>query len=154
MIMKFIVLLFFGLLPAVKSSGQVKTGFKKDAVMNRPIKPAKVTPKISYDPAVVKNEIDSLLQKLLEKYTVMPNTAETWTEIKRESYNIIWPYFRSGQLLGTKPEEAFFIKMGAETMTLNDILNHRMILRVGIAPSRPAEFIILDVEKKNRAISQ
>ena len=123
-------------------------------MINMQIKPAKVTPKISYDPTVVKNEIDSLLNKCLEKYTTSPNTKETWTEIKNESYNIILPYFRSGQLLGTKPEETFFVKMGAEPMTANDISNHAMILQAGIAPSRPAEFIIINVVKKNRAVSQ
>ena len=153
--MKSCLLMLIGFfLATADTSAQLKTRFKKNPVINMQIKPAKVTPKISYDPTVVKNEIDSLLNKCLEKYTTSPNTKETWTEIKNESYNIILPYFRSGQLLGTKPEETFFVKMGAEPMTANDISNHAMILQAGIAPSRPAEFIIINVVKKNRAVSQ
>ena len=111
--MKSCLLMLIGFfLATADTSAQLKTRFKKNPVINMQIKPAKVTPKISYDPTVVKNEIDSLLNKCLEKYITSPNTTETWTEIKNESYNIILPYFRSGQLLGTKPGLLLYIQIG------------------------------------------
>ncbi len=111
--MKSCLLMLIGFfLATADTSAQLKTRFKKDPVINMQIKPAKVTPKISYDPTVVKNEIDSLLNKCLEKYITSPNTTETWTEIKNEFYNIILPYFRSGQLLGTKPGLLLYIQIG------------------------------------------
>ena len=46
--------------------------------------------------------------------------------------------------MGSTPEKAFFVKVGlGETMTRNDILNGRLIIQIGIAPVRPAEFIVV-----------
>ena len=45
--------------------------------------------------------------------------------------------WRDGRLVGTKPEEAFFVKVDRTTMTQNDIDNGRLIVLVGIAPLRP-----------------
>ena len=54
--------------------------------------------------------------------------------------------------MGTKSEEAFFVKMGNETMTATDMANHKMILQVGIAPIKPADFKILVIEKINSSL--
>jgi phage tail sheath protein FI len=49
-------------------------------------------------------------------------------------------------LRGTKPEEAFFVHAGlGETMTTQDILDGRMIVQIGMAAIRPAEFIIITI---------
>ena len=96
-------------------------------------------------------EITEKLNNLVSSYINKPNTQETWTQIKGEAQTILLGYFRNGILLGTKPEEAFFIKMSNETMTQSDIANHKMILQAGIAMVKPAEFKILIIEKTNTA---
>ena len=53
--------------------------------------------------------------------------------------------WRSGQLSGASPAEAYFVEIGPQTMSREDILNGRLICNVGIAPSRPAEFVIFRV---------
>jgi phage tail sheath protein FI len=49
---------------------------------------------------------------------------------------------RSGALKGTRPEEAFFVKVDGATMTQDDIDHGRLICFVGVAPVKPAEFVI------------
>ena len=51
-----------------------------------------------------------------------------------------------GAFAGSKPSEAFFVNCGLDsTMTALDVLDGRMILQIGVAPIRPAEFIILQL---------
>ena len=57
---------------------------------------------------------------------------------------ILTAIWRLGALAGSKPEQAFYVKVGlGQTMTFDDILNGKMIVEIGMAPVRPAEFIIL-----------
>jgi len=94
-------------------------------------------------------EITEKLNNLVSAYINKPNTQATWTQIKGEAQTILLGYFRNGILMGTKPEDAFFIKIGNETMTASDIANHKMILQAGVATVKAAEFIIIVVEKIN-----
>ena len=55
----------------------------------------------------------------------------------------------AGGAAGAKPEEAFYVQVGlGETMTAQDILEGRMIVEIGMAVVRPAEFIILRFSHK------
>ena len=49
--------------------------------------------------------------------------------------------------LGSKPEEAFFVKVDRTTMTQDDIDNGRLICNIGIAPVKPAEFVIFRISQ-------
>ena len=53
--------------------------------------------------------------------------------------------WRNGALEGTKPEEAFFVKCDRTTMTQTEIDNGRLIVLVGVAPVKPAEFVIVRI---------
>ena len=48
-------------------------------------------------------------------------------------------------LAGSSPQEAYFVEIGPATMSRDDIMNGRLICNIGIAPSRPAEFVIFRV---------
>ncbi len=147
--MKCTFLSIAALILSVSTIGQVKFPAKAGVRKNRELKPIAVAPVVSYDPVFIRREIDSLLNSVVEKYATMPNTATTWTSIKAESEDILFRYFRSGQLFGSKPEESFFVIMDASTMTANDVLNHKMILVAGLALYKPADFVVVRVEKKN-----
>lgn len=73
-----------------------------------------------------------------------PNTEMTWLKVRVmiESYlNELWS---QGALAGSKAEDAYFVEVGlGKTMTSQDILEGRMITKIGIAAVRPAEFIIV-----------
>lgn len=78
-----------------------------------------------------------------------PNTKNTWTRVKSMISNFLTNLWRDGALAGDKPEQAFFVKVGLnETMTAQDILEGRLIVQIGMAAVRPAEFIILQFEHK------
>lgn len=96
----------------------------------------------------VETAIEAELSKIVSAYTNRPNTAATWIQVKAAAENILYTYFMNGKLAGTKKEQAFYVKMGTETMTAADIVNKRMILIAGIASIKPAEFTILTIEKK------
>ena len=57
--------------------------------------------------------------------------------------------WRDGAMMGAKPDNAFFVRVGlGETMTALDVLEGRMIVEIGMAVVRPAEFIILRFSHK------
>ena len=65
-------------------------------------------------------------------------------KVKSMIENYLTIQWRQGALQGAKPNEAFFVKVGlGETMSAQDILEGRMIVEIGMAVVRPAEFIIL-----------
>lgn len=79
-----------------------------------------------------------------------PNAEPLWGTIKRSLTNFLTTVWRSGALEGTKAEEAFFVKVDRTTMTQDDIDNGRLIILVGIAPVKPAEFVIFRISQKTR----
>lgn len=73
-----------------------------------------------------------------------PNTAATWVKLQAMIENYLTLKWRDGALAGAKPEQAFFVNVGlGKTMTSIDILEGRLIVEIGMAVSRPAEFVIL-----------
>jgi phage tail sheath protein FI len=73
-----------------------------------------------------------------------PNDANTWTRLRAMIENFLTLQWRSGALAGAKPDEAFYVRVGLnETMTSLDILEGRIIVEVGMAMTRPAEFTII-----------
>ena len=54
-------------------------------------------------------------------------------------------------LAGSTPAEGFFVGIGPSTMTEDDIKNGRLICNVGIAATKPAEFVIFRVTQHTAA---
>lgn len=82
-----------------------------------------------------------------------PNTESLWETVKRSINNFLVTVWRSGALEGITQEEAFFVDVGLHTMTQADIDNGRLIVNVGIAPAKPAEFVIIRISQKTREAS-
>ena len=72
-----------------------------------------------------------------------PNAEPTWKQVTGAASRFLLKVWRDGALLGSKPEQAFFVRCDHTTMTQNDIDDGRLICVVGVAPVKPAEFIIL-----------
>jgi phage tail sheath protein FI len=79
-----------------------------------------------------------------------PNDQRLWARVKQTVSLFLRTQWREGALFGEKEEEAFSVNVGRETMTEDDILNGRLIIEVGIAPVRPAEFVIFRVFQKTQ----
>jgi phage tail sheath protein FI len=78
-----------------------------------------------------------------------PNDANLWIKVKSMIENYLIEKWRDGALAGATPEEAFFVNVGlGTTMTAIDILEGRLIVEIGMAVVRPAEFIILRFSHK------
>jgi uncharacterized protein len=60
--------------------------------------------------------------------------------------------WRLGALVGRTADEAFFVRCDEKTMTEDDIQQGRLICEIGIAPSRPAEFVIFRIQQKTREL--
>jgi hypothetical protein len=89
-----------------------------------------------------------MVEESLRKSTLWavfePNDANLWVKVKSMIENYLTEKWREGALAGAKPEHAFFVNVGlGSTMTPQDILEGRLIVEIGLAVVRPAEFIIL-----------
>lgn len=88
-------------------------------------------------------------KKASEFVVFEPNDKNTWIRVKATIGNFLTGLWRDGALAGDKPEQAYFVKAGlGETMTAQDILEGKLIIQIGMAAVRPAEFIILQFEHK------
>lgn len=72
-----------------------------------------------------------------------PNDAPLWARLRASVTHFLTTIWRQGGLMGQKPEEAFFVRCDGSTTTAADIAAHRLHLHIGIAPLKPAEFVLL-----------
>lgn len=95
------------------------------------------------------NFMEESIQKATEPSVFEPNTAATWSKLKAMIENFLVQLWSAGALAGATPEDAFFVNVGlGKTMTALDILEGRLIIEVGVAAVRPAEFIIMKFSHK------
>ncbi|PQQ23163.1 phage tail protein [Photorhabdus luminescens] len=78
-----------------------------------------------------------------------PNSQPTWERVRSAIDNYLHQLWQQGALVGSNPQEAYFVQIGqGVTMSDDDITHGRMIVKVGMAAVRPAEFIILKFSQK------
>jgi phage tail sheath protein FI len=74
-----------------------------------------------------------------------PNGPNLWANVTRTVENFLLNEWTNGALLGDKPEKAYFVRCDRSTMTQNDLDNGRLVCLIGVAPLRPAEFVIFRI---------
>ncbi len=74
-----------------------------------------------------------------------PNNEQLWARVAQTINNFLLGVWKSGALMGKSPDEAFFVKCDRTTMTQDDIDNGRLIVVIGVAPTKPAEFVIFRI---------
>jgi uncharacterized protein len=95
------------------------------------------------------NFVEESVKKATEQFVFEPNDANTWVKVQAMIENFLTTLWRQGALQGIKTEHAFYVAVGlGKTMTSLDILEGRMIIEIGMAAVRPAEFIILRFSHK------
>lgn len=82
-----------------------------------------------------------------------PNSTTLWSRVTRTIETFLATCWRDGALAGSSPSEAFFVECGPTTMTQDDIDNGRLICQIGIAPVKPAEFVIFRITQKTASES-
>lgn len=84
------------------------------------------------------------IKKALQPMVFEPNSQPTWKRVQTAIDNYLYSLWQQGGLAGNKAEEAYFVRVGKGiTMTQDEINQGKMIIQVGMAAVRPAEFIIL-----------
>ena len=88
--------------------------------------------------------VEESVKNATEQFVFEPNDRNTWVRVKSMIENYLTQQWKAGALMGASTKEAFFVHIGlGETMTELDIWEGRMIVEIGMAVVRPAEFIIL-----------
>lgn len=81
-----------------------------------------------------------------------PNDPDLWARVRLTISTFLETQRRSGALVGRTPAEAYFVRCDEKTMTKDDIDQGRLICEIGIAPSKPAEFVIFRIQQKTREL--
>ncbi len=92
--------------------------------------------------------LEKSLDEGLQWVVFEPNGEALWARVRRTITGFLRTLWLSGALAGVTEEEAFFVKCDRTTMTQDDIDNGRLIILVGAAPLKPAEFVIVRVSQK------
>ena len=74
-----------------------------------------------------------------------PNNQRLWARVRQTITDFLFRVWKDGALMGTTPDEAFFVKCDETTMTPDDIDNGRLIVLIGVAPVKPAEFVVFRI---------
>jgi len=99
--------------------------------------------------------VEESIKKSTKPFVFEPNDSNTWIKVRTMIENYLIGLWRQGALAGSTPDKAFFVKCGlGQTMTTQDIQEGRLIIEIGMAVIRPAEFIIIRFshKKKERSI--
>lgn len=76
-----------------------------------------------------------------------PNDEDLWQRVKRTIGNFLNTLWREGALSGSSPDQAYYVKCDEDINTPQTMLLGRLYVEVGIAPVRPAEFVIFRISQ-------
>jgi phage tail sheath protein FI len=90
--------------------------------------------------------VEQSIKQAMAQFVFEPNDANTWAKVRGMIDKFLSGRWASGALQGQKPEDAFFVRVGlGATMTAQDLLDGKLIVVIGLATVRPAEFVILNI---------
>jgi phage tail sheath protein FI len=89
--------------------------------------------------------LESSIERGLQWAVFEPNGDSLWLNVRQLVENFLVVQWRAGALAGQLPDEAFFVRCDRTTMTQDDIDQGRLVCLVGVAPVRPAEFVIFRI---------
>jgi phage tail sheath protein FI len=90
--------------------------------------------------------VESSVERGLGFVVFEPSSPALWGEIRQLVTDFLLTLWRTGAFAGIKASEAFLVAVGPETMTQADIAAGRLVVIIGLAVMRPAEFIICQIE--------
>ncbi len=98
--------------------------------------------------------VEESLDEGLQWVVFEPNDEKLWARVIQTISNFLRRVWRDGALMGLTEPEAFFVRCDRTTMTQDDIDNGRLIVQVGIAPVKPAEFVIIRIQQYTAEANQ
>ena len=85
------------------------------------------------------------MQQGLQWVVFEANNPTLWVEVRAALEEFLRTLWKSGAMPGAKQDEAFFVRCDQSTMTQSDIESGRLVAEIGMAPVKPAEFVILRI---------
>jgi phage tail sheath protein FI len=76
-----------------------------------------------------------------------PNEEALWNRLRAQCASFLGGLFRAGAFQGQTSSQAYFVHCGRDTMTQDDIDQGRVNVVVGVAPVRPAEFVVVRIQQ-------
>lgn len=89
--------------------------------------------------------LEASLDRGLQWAVFEPNGPRLWAQVTAAATDFLHALWREGGLMGATPDEAFFVRCDPSTMTQADLDAGRLVCLIGVAPVRPAEFLIFRV---------
>jgi phage tail sheath protein FI len=90
------------------------------------------------------NLIEESVKKSTSFAVFEGNDVTTWLKVKAMIDSYLYGLWQQGALAGSNPEAAYYVNVGlGKTMTAQDVLEGRLLVEIGIAAVRPAEFIVI-----------
>lgn len=80
-----------------------------------------------------------------------PNDESLWSRVKGTISLFLETQRRNGALMGSTPDQAYYVKVGTDTMTQDDIRGGRLICEIGVAPVRPGEFVVFRITQTTQS---
>lgn len=91
--------------------------------------------------------VEESLYRGLRWVVFEPNNEQLWQQIRLDASSFLHTLFRQGAFKGGTPREAYFVKCDEETTTAADIAEGVVNVVVGIAPVKPAEFVVVKIQQ-------
>ncbi len=98
--------------------------------------------------------LESSIQRGTQWVVFEPNDEPLWATIRQSVKNFLNGLFRKGAFQGSKPQEAYFVRCGQNTMSANDRGIGKVNIIIGFAPLKPAEFVILTIQQQAQALGK
>lgn len=119
-------------------------GASSEAV-SLPVRSPLPSPILGSPNAPIQTGIEMALKAALPWTATQPNTEATWAKVRLTADELLDGFFRAGLLQGTTAAQAYFVRCDRTTMTQDDLDNGNLVVLIGVATVRPAEFVILRI---------
>jgi uncharacterized protein len=95
------------------------------------------------------NMIEESIEESTRWIVFEPNDETLWKAVRRDVTAFLTRIWRTGALFGSTPDQAFFVKCDAETNPPENIDKGIVTIQIGIAPVKPAEFVVFEISQKD-----
>jgi hypothetical protein len=90
--------------------------------------------------------LERSIERGLDWVVFEPNAEPTWAQVRLSVGTFLDSLWRQGAFAGSTPRESYFVQCDQTTMTRDDLDSGRLIVLIGVAPIKPAEFIIFRIQ--------
>lgn len=89
--------------------------------------------------------VETSIERATQWVVFEPNDHRLWKRVQRTISSFLTLLWRNGALMGTSPEQAFYVKCDEETNPNEVVDAGQLVVEIGLAPVKPAEFVIFRV---------